>query len=382
MPSDGPSDGLLAPVWAGTAAAAATSDAAWLQALVDAEAALARAQERLGLIPGGTAAALAEVAGLDPVLLAEAARGAGNPVVPLLAELRVVAEHVHEGATSQDIMDTAAMLVADRTRRLTLVYLDRALEALAGLAAEHRATPCAGRTLGRQAVPTTFGLVVAEWLLGLLESRDRLAACVLPVQFGAAAGTLAGYGPRALELCGAFAQEAGLAEPLLPWHTRRTPVTDLGAALGAVAAALGKIGTDVVLLGQSEVGELAEPAAPGRGGSSAMAHKRNPVLSIMLRSAGLQVPALVSVLLTAQAGAAYQRPAGEWHAEWPPLREALRLVGGACATAAELLEGLEVASDRMAANLKPLTETLGRMDTGHAAELTDRALAHYAKRQD
>ncbi len=371
-----PSEGFLNPVYAGTAVQAATGDDAWLRALVDAETALARAQERLGLVPPGTAAALM-YAEIDPA----EARGAGNPVVPLLARLRQQTPDVHRGATSQDIMDTAAMLVAKAARDLTLADLDRATAALAELARAHRTTPMAGRTLGQQAVPTTFGLTCAGWLTGLLEARDRLAGCVLPVQFGGAAGTLAAYGPHALELLPVFAAEAGLAEPVLPWHTRRTPVTDLGAALAAVTAALGKIGTDVVLLAQSEVGEVAEPAAPGRGGSSAMAHKRNPVLSILLRSAALQVPALVSVLQTAAGGAAHQRPAGEWHAEWQPLRESLRLAGGAAETAAELLGGLEVSPDRMAANLEPLLAALGGLDLGLAADLTDRALAHYAKRQ-
>jgi 3-carboxy-cis,cis-muconate cycloisomerase len=408
-------DDLLSPVAAGTAAEAATSAVAWLRALIDAEAALARAQTRLGLIPDGVADAIAGAA-VDPAALAERARGAGNPVVPLVAELREIAgEHVHQGATSQDIMDTAAMLVAARTRRIVLADLDRTLGALAGLAARHRDTPMAGRTFGQQAVPTTFGLRAAGWLTAVAGARDRLAAVCLPAQLGGAGGTMAAYGTT--RLLPVFAAETGLAEPLLPWHTLRAPVAELGAALALVAGSLGKLATDVVLLAQTEVGEVAEPAAPGRGGSSAMPHKRNPVLATMIRSVALRVPSHVQVLFQAQA-AGLERPAGEWHAEWQPLCESLRLVGGAAETAAELTAGLEVFPDRMRANMRDelasehisavLGERLGRRAareaiadatregrplaelvpggadpatlTGQAAELVDRALAAYAER--
>ncbi len=344
MPSD-----LLSPVVAGTAAEAAVSGEAWTRALLDTEAALARAQARLGLIPDGVADAVAG-ARLDAADLAVRARGAGNPVVPLVADLRKIAgDHVHQGATSQDIMDTATMLVADRVRRIVLGDLARTLDALAGLARRHRDTPMAGRTLGQQAVPTTFGLRAAGWLTAVAEARDRLQALRLPAQLGGAGGTLAAFGT--LDLLPAFAEETGLAEPLLPWHTLRAPVAELGAALGLVTGALGKIAVDVVLLAQTEVGEVAEPAAPGRGGSSAMPHKRNPVLATMIRSAALRVPSCVQVLFQCQA-AGLERPAGEWHAEWQPLAEALRLTGGAAETAAELTTGLEVFPDRMRANLR------------------------------
>ncbi|SEF62075.1 3-carboxy-cis,cis-muconate cycloisomerase [Thermomonospora echinospora] len=376
-------DGLLSPVRAGTAAEAATGDHAWLRALLDAETALARAQARLGTIPADAPEAVARAAGAvtDPGELAVRARGAGNPVVPIAADLRAATPYAHHGSTSQDIADTAAMLVAARTRAPILADLDRTCAALAALAERHRATPMAGRTLGQQAVPVTFGLKAAGWLLGCLDARRRLAAVTLPVQLGGAAGTMAGYGERALDLLPLYAEETGLAEPVLPWHTVRTPVVELGAALAQVAGVLGKFATDVVLLAQSEVGEVAEPAAPGRGGSSAMAHKRNPVLATMIRSAALQVPAYASVLMTAQGGAAHERPAGEWHAEWQPLRECLRVTGGAAETAAELAEGLRVFPERMRANLDRLLDVLGEhgSDTGPGAAgaLVDRALAHH-----
>ncbi|MFB4311340.1 3-carboxy-cis,cis-muconate cycloisomerase [Actinomadura sp. GTD37] len=392
MPSDDrdpvpPDAGLLSPVRAGTEAEAATSDLAYLTAMLDAEAALARAQARLGIIPAQAAetitAAAADAGRFDLVAIARRARGSGNPVVPLAADLRALAgaagEHVHKGATSQDIADTGAMLVAARTRRVVLAHLDRAADALAGLAARYRDTPTAARTLGRQALPTTFGAKAANWLMGCLEAREGLAAVPLPVQLGGPAGTLDAFGDRALDLVAAYAEETGLARPVLPWHTRRTPVAGLAAALAVTAGALGKIATDVWLLAQSEVGEAAEAAGAGRGGSSSMPHKRNPALSALVRSAALQVPAQVQVILAAQA-APHERPAGEWHAEWQPLRECLRLTGGAAETAAELLDGLEVSAERMRAALDDLLGVLGGdPGTGAAAVLVGRALDAYRR---
>jgi 3-carboxy-cis,cis-muconate cycloisomerase len=364
---------LLSPVAAGTAAEKATSGEAWLRALLDAEAALARAQTRLGMIPDGVAEAIAG-ARVDLDDLAVRARGAGNPVVPLVADLRKVAgEHVHHGATSQDIMDTAAMLVADRTRRIVLADLARTLDALAGLAVRHRDTPMAGRTFGQQAVPTTFGLRAAGWLTAVARARDVLAAVPLPAQLGGAAGTLAAFGT--LDLLPVFAEETGLAEPVLPWHTLRAPVAELGAALALVAGALGKLAEDVVLLAQTEIGEVAEPVAPGRGGSSAMPHKRNPVLAVMIRSAALRVPAYAQILFQSQT-AGLERPAGEWHAEWLPLNDGLRLTGGAAETAAELAGGLEVFPDRMRANLRD--ELLSEHVAAELARTGDRRSAREA----
>ncbi|MFG2088974.1 MULTISPECIES: 3-carboxy-cis,cis-muconate cycloisomerase [unclassified Spirillospora] len=381
-----PDAGLLSPVRAGTAAEAATGDLAYLTAMLDAEAALARAQARLGIVPGDAAEAIgaaADAGRFDLVDVARRARGSGNPVVPLVADLRVLAgpagAHVHKGATSQDIADTGAMLVAARTRRVVLAHLDRALDALAGLAARYRDTPMAARTLGRQALPTTFGAKAANWLMGCLEARERLAAVELPAQLGGPAGTLDAFGDRALDVVAAFAEETGLARPILPWHTRRTPVVDLAAALALTAGALGKIATDVWLLSQSEVAEVAEAAGAGRGGSSSMPHKRNPALSTLIRSAALQVPAQVQILLAAQA-APHERPAGEWHAEWQPLRECLRLTGGAAETAAELLDGLEVSAEPMRAGLDDLLDVLGGdPGPGAAAALVGRALDAYRR---
>ncbi|MFI8264087.1 MULTISPECIES: lyase family protein [unclassified Streptomyces] len=381
-PGTTPDTALLSPVRAAAATEEALTDTAWAQAMLDAEAALARAQSRLGTVPAGAAetiTACARAAAIDLPALAVRARGAGNPVVALVEEFTAVvaaedpaaAEYVHRGSTSQDILDTGAMLVTARALRLVRAELDRTAAALARLADAHRGTPAVARTLGQHAVPTTFGLKAAGWLVAVVDVRRRVGALLdggLPVQLGGAAGTLAGYleyarpsparaadwdgGAYAGELIALFAAETGLAEPVLPWHTLRTPIGDTGAVLGHAAAALGKFATDVQTLARTELAEVAEPAGAGRGVSSAMPQKRNPVLAAMIRSAALQVPSLVLTLTHCAAAAEDERPAGAWHGEWQPLREALRLVGGAACTAAELAEGLEVHPARMAANLR------------------------------
>ncbi|WP_327679398.1 3-carboxy-cis,cis-muconate cycloisomerase [Kitasatospora sp. NBC_00458] len=371
--------GLLSPVRAGTPVERAVGDRAWLQAMLDAEAALARAQAGLGTVPGPAAAAITAAARaerFDVRALALASRETANPVVGLVQALtRVVAaedpsaaEYVHRGSTSQDIFDTGAMLVAARALRLIRADLDRTARALAALAAEHRDTVLAGRTLALQAVPTTFGLKAAGWRQLVLDADRRLAAVLadgLPVSLGGAAGTLAGYleyarldgpdpdvdpGAYLDRLVDAFAAETGLARPALPWHALRTPMADLAAALAFTAGALGKLAVDVQSLTRTEVGEVVEPAVAGRGASSAMPHKRNPVLATLLRSAALQVPVLAAGL-TQCLVTEDERSGGAWHAEWLLLRECLRLAGGAAHTSVELAEGLLVRPERMAANL-------------------------------
>lgn len=372
--------GLLAPVRAGTAVEDVTGDAAYVRALLDAETALVRAQEALGHAPAGAAdtvaSAAAGAARFDARSLALRARAGGNPVIPLAADLTAAvaersaeaAAHVHRGATSQDILDTAAMLVASEALRLILADLDRAAAALALTAAEHRDTPMAGRTLTQHAVPTTFGLKAAGWRSLVLDARDRLAAvrAVLPVQLGGAAGTLAAYAAFAepaddpaagrlratapdpgLGLTEAYAAATGLAAPALPWHTLRTPVADLGGALAFTAGALGKLAADVLVLSRTEIGEVSESTG---GGSSAMPHKANPARAVLIAAAARQVPALAGILYAALA-AEDERPPGAWHAEWQPLREALRTVGGAADAAAALTEGLRVHPGRMRENL-------------------------------
>ncbi|KJS53302.1 3-carboxy-cis,cis-muconate cycloisomerase [Streptomyces rubellomurinus subsp. indigoferus] len=369
--------GLLSPVRAGTPVEAAVSDLAWLQAMLDAEAALARAQAALGTVPraaADTITRLARADRLDLRALALEARETANPVVGLVraftrvvaAEDRAAAEYVHRGSTSQDVLDTGAMLVAARALRTVRADLARTARALAVLAGRHRDTALAGRTLALQAVPTTFGLKAAGWRQLVLDAEQRLGAVAdqLPVSLGGAAGTLAGYLEYARidggdagdpdgypdRLVAAFAAETGLARPVLPWHALRTPIADLAGALAFTAGALGKLAVDVQSLTRTEVGEVAEPTAAGRGSSSAMPHKRNPVLATLIRSAALQVP-VIATGLTQCLLAEDERSAGAWHAEWQLLREALRLTGGAAHTAVELAEGLEVRPERMRANL-------------------------------
>nr|WP_247614600.1 3-carboxy-cis,cis-muconate cycloisomerase [Streptomyces sp. RG38] len=372
--------GLLSPVRAGTPVEAATGDRAWLQAMLDAEAALARAQATLGTLPGPAAEAItraADAGRLDVRALALAARETANPVVGLVkAFTAVVAQEdpaaagfVHRGSTSQDVLDTATMLVASRALGLIRGDLERAARALAALAARHRDTPAVSRTLALHAVPTTFGLRVAGWRKLVLDAQARLTAVQeggLPLSLGGAAGTLAGYleyaalgeGGRPADpgtyldrLVEAYAAETGLARPVLPWHALRTPVADLASALAFTAGALGKIAVDVQVLARTEVGEVAEPGGEGRGASSAMPHKRNPVLATLIRSAALQVPALSAALVQCLVGED-ERSAGVWHAEWHLLRECLRLAGGAAHTLVELAEKLEVRTGRMRANLQ------------------------------
>lgn len=304
--------------------------------------------------------------GLDITALAREARATANPVVGLVKVLAAAvgqvdaaaADHVHRGSTSQDIVDTAMMLVAQRTLRLLTDDLDATAHALGELARAHRDTTMPGRTLTAHAVPTTFGLKAATWRQGVLDAAARVRRVLdggLPVSLGGAAGTLAAYAEYgdgtddyAERLVNAFAEETGLAAPTLPWHANRTPVADVASVLAMTAVALGKFAVDVLTLTRTELGEVTEPAG---GGSSAMPHKRNPVLSALIRSAALQVPTLAAGVT--QAGLAEdERSAGVWQAEWQLLRECLRLTGGAAHTATELARGLVVHPDRMTANLE------------------------------
>jgi 3-carboxy-cis,cis-muconate cycloisomerase len=346
-----------------------TSDVAWLQAMLDAEAGLARALERAGLTPAGSGAAVTEVAqagNFDVAELGELSALTGNPVPALARALvrrvpQTAAGAVHRGATSQDIVDTAAMLLARRVIDVVLADLAQAAAAAAVLADAHRSTIMIGRTLLQQAVPVTFGLIAAGWLTSLDEARAGLAAVGsqrLAVQFGGAAGTLASLGDDGPRVVALLAEELGLARPVLPWHTDRLRIIDLAAALARVTAALGKIARDVTLLAQSEIAEVSEgggpaprdAASPRRGGSSAMPHKHNPVASIAILGCTRQVPGLLATLV-ACAEQELQRAAGAWHAEWEPLTALLRLTGSAASWAAELLSGLTVDASRMAANL-------------------------------
>jgi 3-carboxy-cis,cis-muconate cycloisomerase len=366
--------GLLSPGWAGTDVNALVDDAAFLLAMLDVETALARAQAKLGIIPPDAADAIAGAAKpgrIDMVALGEGVRATANPVVSLVGQLTsavaaanpTAAEFVHRGCTSQDILDSALMLLCARTFGRIQQDLRRCADALAGLAREHTGTVMAGRTLTQHAVPITFGLKAAGWLQLVLDAMDRcrsVARTGLFASLGGAAGTLSAYAEYA-ELAGVatddgiglvapFAAELRLREPLLPWHGLRTPIADVAYALTFLVGAIGKIAVDVQVMARTEISELAEPTASGRGASSTMPQKHNPVFATLIRTAAEQLPAHALILFRCMV-VEDERSAGGWHAEWQPLRECLRLGAGAVANAAALLDGLIVRPERMRANL-------------------------------
>ena len=357
---------------------AAVDDDAWLRAMLTAERALARAQSQ----PVGDD--VFTVDGLDVGELAREGRRAGNPVEPLVRKLRERSEQVHHGATSQDILDTAAALVARDATTIILGELDGIAAACAKLADEHRATVTAARTLLQQAVPTTFGLKAASWLVGVVHAREHLAAARLPAQLGGAGGTLAALGDTGIEVLSSYAKELDLSEPVVPWHTRRLPLAELGATLAVAAGFCAKIALDLELLAQTEVGEVRLPAD---GRSSTMPHKRNSVGLVLTRACAEHVRAAAGVLLHLEHE--HERAAGAWHAEWKALSDALAYTGGAAASLRDTLERLEVDVDRMRSNLR--AEALSEAERfapearepedylGSADVFVDRALAFYRR---
>jgi 3-carboxy-cis,cis-muconate cycloisomerase len=321
------SDGLLAPLFTSPQVEAELTDEALLQAMLDVEAALARAGAELGAVPPAAADAIA-------------------------------AEWVHFATTSQDVVDTALMLLAVRAGEPLLQCLRVAADASAELAGRHRDTLAVARTLGQQAVPTTFGLKATTWLSGLDAAGRRLQDVLrqrAAVQLGGAAGTLAGYGPAGPAVMSALARGLGLCDPGLPWHTDRQRVLEIADAVAAIGPAVAKIATDVVLMGSSEVGEVREGGeqrgeGEQRGGSSAMPNKGNPVHCVLIRAGALQMPGLVATLHHA-AVHENERAAGAWHAEWEPLRSLISLAGGVADRGSRLLADLYVDPARMRANL-------------------------------
>jgi 3-carboxy-cis,cis-muconate cycloisomerase len=366
--------GLLSPGWADTGANEMLGDRAWVQAMLDVEVALAGAQAELGVIPQAAADVIARAAHaecIDLHALAAGVRATANPVVELVIQFTAAVSaldddatnYVHRGSTSQDILDSAMMLLCHRAFTQIVDNLDRCAAALARLVREHRLTVMAGRTLTQHAVPTTFGWKAATWLQLVLDAAQRLRRVLdtgLPASLGGAAGTLSAYHEFAvlagvsdgdgIDLIAPFASRLGLSEPLVPWHGIRTPLADVASGLCVLAGALGKVAVDVQVLTRTEIGEVAEPAAPGRGASSAMPQKHNPVLATMIAVVARQLP-LEAIVLFQSMVAEDERSAGAWHAEWQPLRECLRLAIGASTNAAELAEGLVVFPERMRANL-------------------------------
>lgn len=364
MPNAESDHGLLAPIWAGTTAEALTGDGALIRAMLDAEVALARALVATGVAPELSAQLISKVAQrleIDPRVLAAEGRAGGNPVIPLVRRLRAAvadedataAQWVHRGATSQDIMDTALMLTSARILdEVIRPGLARAAEAAARLAASHRRTVLAGRTLSQHAVPITFGLKAAGWLSGLLDS-DELCASVrrtLPAQLGGAAGTLAALDEPDRDVTAvldSFAAETGLTARETPWHTIRTPVAQLAGALAMAVGACGKPALDVTVLAQTELAEICGELG---GESSAMPQKRNPVTAVLIVAAAKEAPHELANLHLGLL-AENERPSGAWHAEWQSWRALLRLAGGAATAAETLLAELRPDADAMAATV-------------------------------
>ena len=342
-----------------SAAAGAAGDP-WLVALLEVEGALARAAARVGLVAATAADEVSRVcadpAGLDLTAVYEQAADAGNPVPPLVRALAdAVGPHaaraVHVGATSQDVVDTAAVLLARRGLQLVSADLATAADACARLAGEHRDDVLIGRTLLQQALPITAGLKAAGWLAGLDGVRARIAAvsATLPVQYGGAVGTLAASSGSGVDLRRELAAELGLATTDVPWFTVRLPIADVAGVLGAAAGVVATIAVDVVLLAQTEVAEATE-VSERRGGSSAMPHKNNPVAAISARACARRAPGLVATLYAAMEQE-HERGAGSWHVEWPTLTDLLATVGSAASWLTRCLADLRLDTDRMAATV-------------------------------
>jgi 3-carboxy-cis,cis-muconate cycloisomerase len=391
---------IFSGLFARGAVSAQLDDRAWIRAMLDFEAALAAAGAEVGIVPAEAAREIENLcasAEPNPATLGEGSGKQGTPVPALLAALRAdlsaeASAHLHRGATSQDVVDTAAMLVTHRALVPLIEELDGAADACATLAEHHRETLQIGRTLLQQAAPVTFGLTAAGWLVALDESATRMREIrerTLAVQLGGAVGTLASLGEYGVAVTAGVARRLELAEPTLPWHANRTRPALLAGALGACCGVAGKIATDVVLLAQTEVAEVAEGG--GGGGSSTLPHKRNPVAAIAARACADRAPGLVATMLAAM-NIEHQRAAGGWQAEAQTLTELLGLTGSAVAAVCSLIEGLEVKPERMRANLEltgglvmgealttALTESLGRQQAHELIQQASRdALAQGA----
>jgi 3-carboxy-cis,cis-muconate cycloisomerase len=343
---------------------AVCDDATTLQHMLDFEAALARAEATIGVIPANAAADITNACkaeSFDIAALAEAATRSGNLAIPLVKALTAnvakasaeAARFVHWGATSQDVIDTAAMLSLRNGIDVLLADLDRAIAGFAALARQHRTTAVVARTWLQHALPMPFGLKLAEYAAALHRSKGRLKRLreeTLALQFGGAAGTLAALGDKGLVVAEALARELKLPLPEAPWHTHRDRIAEAASVFAILAGTCGKIARDVSLMMQTDVGEAFEPAGEGRGGSSTMPHKRNPVAAASALGAATMAPNLAATIFAAQVQD-HERSAGPWHAEWPTLPALMLVTSGALAAVVDLAEGLEVDVARMRANL-------------------------------
>jgi 3-carboxy-cis,cis-muconate cycloisomerase len=385
---------MLSPLLATDAMSAVFSDRARLQGMLDFEAALARAEGSVGLIPAAAAEIIVRnclADRFDPIVLAKESAAAGNPAIPMVKHLTAhvaqedatAARFVHWGATSQDAMDTGLVLQMRAGMARLEPDLQRLSDDLAKLAAAHARTPMAGRTLLQQAVPVTFGLKAAGWISALERNRARLAAArraARVLQFGGAAGTLSSLGQQGLDVAADLAKALDLDLPDLPWHGHRDRLVDVAAALGLLVGTLGKMARDISLLMQTEVAEASEPAGQGRGGSSTMPHKRNPIGCAVTLAAAARVPHLVATLFAAMPQE-HERGLGGWHAEWETVPEIFLLASGALRHAADVVAGLTIDAARMRENLgttrglimaeavmMALGDRIGRIEAHHLVE--------------
>src|ERR1700730_8242925 len=385
---------LLAPMLSSPAMRAICDDAACLQNMLDFEAALARAEAAVGVIPTSAAEPIAKACtagSFDLVALAEAATRSGNLAIPLVKALTAnvakadpdAARYVHWGATSQDVIDTAGMLPLRGAIDALLVDLDRAVAGFARLARQHRDTAVVARTWLQHALPMPCGLKLAEYAAALHRSRTRLQRLhneALALQFGGAAGTLAALGDKGLLVAERLAQELKLPLPDAPWHTHRDRLAEAASVFAILAGTCGKIARDVSLMMQTDVAEAFEPSGEGRGGSSTMPHKRNPVAAATALAAATMAPNLAATIFAAQVQD-HERSAGPWHAEWPTLPNLLLVTSGALAAIVDIAEGLEVDAVRMRANLDAtgglimaeavtfaLAEKIGKSEAHHLME--------------
>jgi len=351
---------LLGPLFATTAMHDVFADQARLAAMLEAEAALARVQAQLGLVPEGLAPAIEAIRAdsLDVTALGEQTALSGVPTIPFVKAVqgrlpKELERAFHKGATTQDILDTALVLQIRAALALVTADLDTIMAGLAGLAAAHRDTPCVGRTYGQHAAPLTFGFKAAVWLAGVADVAERLPGLrsrLLVASLGGPVGTLAGLGKHGPAVADGFAQVLGLGAAPIAWHTRRARMAEAGAWLATLMGALAKMATDIANLAATEVAEVAEPWVPGRGGSSAMPHKRNPVSCTVILAAASAAKGHVTTLLDAMASA-HERPPGLWHAEWHALPTLFGLASGALHEASTLANGLVVDAPRMRANI-------------------------------
>ncbi len=385
---------LLAPMLSSAAMRAVCDDAACLQNMLDFEAALARSEAALAVIPADAAGPIATACraeSFDPAALADAATRSGNLAIPLVKALTSnvakanagAARYVHWGATSQDVIDTATMLGLRAGIDALLADTDRAITGFTRLARQHRDTAVVARTWLQHALPMPFGLKLAEYAAALHRSRARLQRLrreTLALQFGGAAGTLAALGDKGMQVSERLATELKLPLPDAPWHTHRDRIAEAASVLAILAGTCGKIARDVSLMMQTDVAEAFEPSGEGRGGSSTMPHKRNPVAAASALAAATMAPNLAATIFAAQVQD-HERSAGAWHAEWPTLPTLLLVTSGALAAIVDIAEGLEVDAARMRANLDAtgglimaeavamaLAEKIGKSDAHHLVE--------------